>query len=61
MNPMDLLNKVKELIETKDFDAAKSFIEENKDQFGDYLSQAQDLISGSEGLDGLVDTVKGLF
>ena len=61
MNPMDLLNKVKELTETKDFDAAKSFIEENKDQLGDYFSQAQDLISGSEGLDGLVDKVKGLF
>ena len=61
MNPMDLLNKVKELIETKDFDTAKSFIEENKDQLGDYFSQAQDLISGSEGFDGLVDKVKGLF
>ena len=61
MNPMDLFNKVKELIETKDFDAAKSFIEENKDQLGDYFSQAQDLISGSEGLDGLVDKVKGLL
>ena len=61
MNPMDLFNQVKELIETKDFDAAKSFIEENKDQLGDYFSQAQDLISGSEGLDGLVDKVKGLF
>ena len=61
MNPMDLFNKVKELTETKDFDAAKSFIEENKDQLGDYFSQAQDLSSGSEGLDGLVDKVKGLF
>ena len=61
MNPMDLFNKVKELIETKDFDAANSFIEENKDQLGDYFSQAQDLISGSEGLDGLVNKVKGLF
>ena len=61
MNPLDLFNQVKELIETKDFDAAKSFIEENKDQLGDYFSQAQDWVSGSEGLDGLVDKVKGLF
>ena len=61
MNPLDLFNQVKELIETKDFDAANSFIEENKDQLGDYFSQAQDLISGSEGLDGLVNKVKGLF
>lgn len=61
MNPMDLFNKVKELIETKDFDATKSFIEENKDQLGEYLSQAQALVSGSEGFDSLVDKVKGLF
>ena len=67
MNPLDLFNQVKELIENKDFsaakdfDAAKSFIDENKDQLGEYLSQAQALVSGSEGLDGLVDKVKGLF
>lgn len=61
MNPLDLFNQVKELIEKKDLAAAKNFVEENKDQLGEYLSQAQSLISGSEGLDGLVDKVKGLF
>ncbi len=61
MNPLDLFNQVKELIEKKDLVAAKTFIEENKDQLGEYLSQAQALISGSEGLDSLVDKVKGLF
>ena len=61
MNPLDLFNQVKELIENKDFSAAKTFFEENKDQLGEYLSQAQALVSGSEGLDGLVDKVKGLF
>ncbi|RKW01884.1 MAG: hypothetical protein D8H99_14710 [Streptococcus sp.] len=60
-NPLDLFNQVKELIENKDFSAAKTFVEENKDQLGEYLSQAQALVSGSEGLDGLVDKVKGLF
>ena len=58
MNPLDLFNQVKELVEKKDFSAAKTFVEENKDQLGDYLSQAQALVSGSEGL---VDKVKGLF
>ena len=58
MNPLDLFNQVKELIENKDFSAAKTFVEENKDQLGEYLSQAQALVSGSEGLDGLVDKVK---
>lgn len=56
-----MFNQVKELVENKDFSAAKTFVEENKDQLGDYLSQAQTLVSGSEGLEGLVDKVKGLF
>ena len=41
MNPLDLFNQVKELVENKDFSAAKTFVEENKDQLGEYLSQAQ--------------------
>lgn len=61
MNPLDLFNQVKELIEKKDLAAAKTFVEENKDQLSEYLSQAQVLVSGSEGLNGLVDKVKGLF
>ena len=61
MSPLDLFNQVKELIEKKDLAAAKNFVEENKDQLGEYLNQAQALVSGSEGLDGLVNKVKGLF
>ena len=30
MNPLDLFNQVKELIETKDFEAAKTFVAENQ-------------------------------
>ena len=61
MNPLDLFNQVKELIEKKDLTAAKTFVEGNKDQLGEYLNQAQALVSGSEGLNGLVNKVKGLF
>ena len=61
MNPLDLFNQVKELIEKKDLAAAKTFVEENKDQIGDYLNQAQALVSGSEGIGTIVDKVKGLF
>ena len=61
MNPLDLFNQVKELIEKKDLVAAKTFVEENKDQLGDYLNQAQALVSGSEGIGTIVDKVKGLF
>lgn len=61
MNPLDLFNQVKELIETKDFEAAKTFVAENQEQLGEYFSQAQQLISGSKGLDGLVGKIKGFF
>ena len=30
MNPLDLFNQVKELVEKKDFSAAKTFVEEKK-------------------------------
>lgn len=61
MNPLDLFNQVKELIEKKDFEAAKTFVAENQEQLGEYFSQAQQLISGSEGLDDLVGKIKGFF
>ena len=61
MNPLGLFNQVKELIETKDFEVAKTFVAENQEQLGEYYSQTQQLISSSEGLDGLVSKIKGFF
>ena len=61
MTPLDLFNQVRELIETKDFDTAKTFVAENQEQLGEYFSQAQQLISSSEGLDGLLGKIKGFF
>ena len=61
MNPLHLFNQVKELIDKKELAVAKTFVEENKDQLGEYLNQAQALVSGSEGIGNLVDKVKGLF
>ena len=61
MNPMDLFNQVKEMIEKKDFDAAKKFVEDNKDNLGDYLEQAKGLVSGNEMVSGALDKIKGLF
>lgn len=61
MNPMDLFNQVKEMIEKKDFDAAKKFVEDNKDNLGDYLEQAKGLVSGNEIVSGALDKLKGLF
>ena len=61
MNPLDLFNQVKEMIEKKDFDAAKKFVEDNKDNLGDYLEQAKGLVSGNEMVSGALDNLKGLF
>ena len=53
MNPMDLFNQVKEMIEKKDFEAAKKFVE--------YFDQAKSLVSGNEMVSGALDKIKGLF
>ena len=61
MNPLDLFNQVKEMIEKKDFDAAKKFVDDNKDNLDDYLEQAKGLVSGNEMVSGALDKIKGLF
>ena len=61
MNPLDLFNQVKEMIEKKDFDAAKKFVDDNKDNLGDYLEQAKGIVSGNEMVSGALDKIKGLF
>ena len=61
MKPMELFNQVKEMIEKKDFDAAKKFVDDNKDNLGDYLEQAKGLVSGNEMVSGALDKIKGLF
>lgn len=61
MNPMDLFNQVKEMIEKKDFEAAKKFVDDNKDDLGEYFDQAKSLVSGNEMVSGALDKIKGLF
>ncbi|MGT2896442.1 hypothetical protein ACVRZR_08745 [Streptococcus entericus] len=63
MNTTELLEKIKELIAKGDINAAKEFINENKDSLGDYLEQAKGLLDGldlSKGLDGVLDKAKDL-
>lgn len=61
MNPMELFNQVKEMIEKKDFEATKTFVEDNKDNLGEYFDQAKALVSGNEMISGALDKIKGLF
>lgn len=58
---MELFNQVKEMIEKKDFEAAKTFVEDNKDNLGEYFDQAKTLVSGNEMISGALDKIKGLF
>ncbi len=59
MNPMELFNQVKEMIEKKDFEAAKKFVEENKDDLGEYFNQAKSLVVDNHTLTTL--HVNGYF
>lgn len=61
MNPLELFNQVKEMIEKKDFEAAKTFVEDNKDNLGEYFDQAKTLVSGNEMISGALNKIKGLF
>ncbi|MFC3932290.1 hypothetical protein ACVR0S_04280 [Streptococcus dentapri] len=61
MKPAELFNQVKELIEKKDFSAAQKFINNNKDDLGDYFEQAKTLLIGAKGSDNLLDKAKKLF
>ena len=49
------------MIEKKDFEAAKKFVEENKDNLGQYFDQAKSLVSGNKMVSRALDKIKGLF
>ena len=49
------------MIEKKDFEAAKKFVDDNKDDLGEYFDQSKSLVSGNEMVSGALDKIKGLF
>lgn len=61
MDAKELFEQLKDIIKTGDFEQAKTLLEENKDNFGEYFEQAKQLLNGSEGVNGVLDKVKGLF
>ena len=62
MNPMELFNQVKrKWSKRKISKAAKKFVDENKDDLGEYFDQAKSLVSGNEMVSGALDKIKGLF
>lgn len=61
MTPVELFNEIKNLIEKKDIKGAQRFIEEHKDELGDYVDQAKALLEDNEAVGNLMDKVSGLF
>lgn len=57
----ELLEQVKDLIAKGDFSKAQQFIEDNKDNLGEYFDKAKELVDNNKTVDGIVDKVKGLF
>ena len=61
MNPMELFNQVKEMIERKISKLLKVCTMKYKDDLGEYFDQAKSLVSGNEMVSGALDKIKGLF
>lgn len=61
MNQNELLEKAKDLIKKGNLDEAKKFIEDNKENLGEYVEKAKGLLDKAGGVDKVLDKVKGLF
>ena len=61
MKPEELLKQVKEFINNQDFSAAKNFIEEHKNDFGEHFNKAKSMIENNEDINNTIDKVKDFF
>ncbi|UDM31785.1 hypothetical protein [Lentilactobacillus laojiaonis] len=59
MDQKGIIDKVQDLVRNGDVDQAKSFIEDHKDDLGDYYQRAKDLL-GNDG-SGITDKIKNMF
>lgn len=59
MNKDDIMKKVEDMIGEGNIDKAKSFIEDHKEDLGEYYEKAKELISNNAG--DVIDKVKGIF
>ncbi|MDU5335965.1 hypothetical protein [Enterococcus sp.] len=60
MNTDELIKKAKDLMNEGNIEKAKEFIEDHKDELGDYYDKAKVLLK-SEKFDGLMDQFKKFF
>lgn len=60
MTKEELIKKAKELLNEGNIEKAKAFIDEHKDELGDYYEKAKILVT-SEKIDGLKERLKKFF
>ncbi|WP_379946022.1 hypothetical protein [Enterococcus devriesei] len=60
MNKDELVKKIKELLNEGNIEKAKEFIEDHKDELGDYYDKAKVLLKSGK-FDGLRDQFKKFF
>lgn len=60
MNKEEILQKIKDLVQSGNFTEAKTFFEEHKEQLGPYKEKAQEFLQGVD-FQGITDKLKNLF
>ncbi|MGM0174693.1 hypothetical protein [Enterococcus sp. DIV0800] len=60
MNKDELVKKIKELLNEGNIEKTKEFIEDHKDELGDYYDKAKVLLKSGK-FDGLMDQFKKFF
>lgn len=59
MNKDDIMEKIKDMIGEGNIEKAKDFIEDHKEDLGEYYEKAKELVKSNA--EGVIDKVKDIF
>ncbi|KAF0467880.1 hypothetical protein ACSAHR_00490 [Pediococcus pentosaceus] len=59
MNKDDIMEKIKDMIGEGNIEKAKDFIEDHKEDLGEYYEKAKELVKNNA--EGVIDKVKDIF
>lgn len=59
MNKDDIMEKIKDMIGEGNIEKAKDFIEDHKEDLGEYYEKAKELVKNNA--EGIIDKVKDIF
>lgn len=59
MNKDDIMEKIKDIIGEGNIEKAKDFIEDHKEDLGEYYEKAKELVKNNA--EGVIDKVKDIF